>query len=178
MRSIKEIQSSIPHCVYAIDVPMRFVPEYVERYEIDLDPDYQRDYVWTPEQQRAFVGALIQNPHAMTPIILNDLTNGMTGASEIVDGKQRISAVRAWCDGKISAECPSGDVVHISELSDTDKRLLGVPTCMRWKWVRLNRSETLKYYLSLNGGGTIHTKEELDKVRRLLEGEKHGRQDD
>jgi len=32
------------------------------------------------------------------------------------------------------------------------------------------RKELLTWYLDLNDGGTVHTKEELDKVKEMLEG--------
>jgi len=30
------------------------------------------------------------------------------------------------------------------------------------------RKEILKWYIAMNSGGSIHTKEEIDRVRRLL----------
>lgn len=37
------------------------------------------------------------------------------------------------------------------------------------------RAEVLQWYLEMNSGGVVHTDEELNRVRRLLEAERAGK---
>lgn len=89
------------------------------------------------------------------------------GPFEIVDGKQRIHAIVEFFKGKFKAH---GYFFH-----EFAPYIIGDITRRR---VRFNinnlqtRAEVLKWYLELNSGGTPHTKEELDKVKSLLEKEK------
>ena len=171
-RKINEIQSLVPTCHYQVDVGLITTPRHLELYNVNLDPDYQRGNVWTPEQQSKFVGALIEDNTQINPVILNDVSGTDLSETEVVDGKQRITAIMAWIEGKFNALCPCGDEVSCESLDETEKRGLGMATSMHWKFVALNRKEVMQYYLRLNCGGTIHTQEELDRVRGMLEVEK------
>ena len=80
----------------------------------------------------------------------------------IVDGKQRLSAVTGFMDNNVKAfgyfYCDFTDklrqtlvnlIFHVNELG--------------------TRKEILEWYLQLNSGGTVHTEEELTKVRNMIE---------
>ena len=166
--SIRDIQALIPTCHYQVDVGLLTTPRHIENFNVDLDPDYQRGHVWTIEQQAKFMGAFIEDYSQLNPIILNDVGQLKLERTEVVDGKQRITAILDWIEGKFEAICPSGTRIARDSLDEIERRNLSMSTFIRWKVVRLSRPEVIKYYLRLNCGGTIHTEEELDRVRGLL----------
>jgi len=168
---ISKIQSSVPMTHYAIDQPLGRIENLMTSYNVDLDPDYQRGYVWNQEQQEKFVGALIESPENISPIILN-FTKKNKAACEVVDGKQRLVACLRWIRGEIKAVCPCGTDVRYADLDEVDMRAIGMCISLRCKWVTLSKSDVMKYYLRLNSGGTIHTEDELDRVRKLIKKEK------
>lgn len=82
----------------------------------------------------------------------------------IVDGKQRLQAVRRFVNGEIKA---FGRYIH--EYADKLNFLIA-----RFSWniaALETREEVLRWYLNFNAGGTVHTEGELQRVRDLLERE-------
>jgi len=132
---------------------------------LDMDPDFQRGHVWTREKQIAYVEYIIKGGNSSKDIYFNNPTwQGSYKADTIlVDGKQRIAAALAFLHNEIPAfghyyreyedSLPThvDFVFHINELK--------------------TRKEVLQWYLDLNSGGVVHTDEELNKVRRLIEAE-------
>lgn len=166
---IREIQALCPRSFYGTDVPIRSVIDTLEQFQVNLDPDYQRDHVWSADQQSEYVGALIECPEGKNPIILNDVNmDGSKRPSDVIDGKQRIAAMVAWLRGEIKAVCPCGESFLYDDLDDIDRRCVGMTTTLRWNWMRLDREGVLRYYIALNTGGSVHTDEEINRVRELL----------
>ncbi|CAN9447597.1 unnamed protein product [Alternaria sp. RS040] len=68
---------------------------------IDVDPEYQREVVWTAERMTGLINSLMEN-YYIPPIILNKKrsagTDGSTPRDTLVcvDGKQRLSSIRAF----------------------------------------------------------------------------------
>jgi hypothetical protein len=134
---------------------------------MDLDPEYQRGHVWTERQESKFVGALLEHNQAIPPFWMN-WTGPNRQSSEVVDGKQRIKACLRWLNDEIPANCPCGIDVWYSELCEVDNRALDLYVTMSWNFVNLSPVDVMKFYLRLNGGGTIHTEDELERVKRLI----------
>jgi hypothetical protein len=167
---IRDMQALHPRSFYGIDVSIGSVLDTLEQFQVNLDPDYQRDHVWTPEQQEKYIGALIECPEGKNPIILNDVNmDGSMRPSDVIDGKQRITAMVAWLQGDIRAVCPCGETFLYDDLDAIDRRCVGMTTTLRWNWMRLDREGVLRYYLALNTGGSVHTEEEINKVKKMLE---------
>jgi hypothetical protein len=130
-------------------------------------PDYQRGHVWTEKQQVKYIEHILRGGKSGRDIYLNcpGWMRDFEGPFEVVDGKQRIQAVRRFLNNEIKVfghyyrefegKLPYwvSFVVHINDLK--------------------TREEVLTWYLEMNEGGTIHTEEELETVRSLLEEEKN-----
>ncbi|KAL5118220.1 hypothetical protein ACEQ8H_003892 [Pleosporales sp. CAS-2024a] len=70
---------------------------------IDVSPEYQREVVWTADRMTGLVDSLMENFY-IPPIILNKRTpteKAKPAVHVCVDGKQRLSAVRAFFKGMI-----------------------------------------------------------------------------
>lgn len=162
---------TFPLCPYRCDVSWDMLEFHIERDLesgfLDLNPDFQRAHVWTPKQQTAYVEYILQGGSSGKELYFNcpDYSKGGTeGPYVIVDGKQRLEAVRQFMRGEIPA------FGHLrTEYSDRPDMMTAR---FSWNIAGLRtRSEVLEWYLNFNAGGTVHTEQELDKVRRLLETE-------
>lgn len=96
----------------------------------DLDAPYQRGSVWSDEQRRNLIKSLVMGLPVGT-IIVSVLPYRKSGAAfRIVDGKQRIEALRAFFADELSVpadwftrdDCPKDGDVMFSELSEPARR--------------------------------------------------------
>lgn len=89
---------------------------------------YQRDKVWSAEKKSFLIDSILKN-YPIPPIFLRLKINPDTGLSsyDVIDGKQRLTSIRDFIDGKIALPDDFGDdIVGNSELngayfSDLDK---------------------------------------------------------
>ena len=170
MPIIRKIQASVPDCTYHVNFGLGAVTNFIDQYDVDLNPVYQRDYVWSEEQKILFVGAAIENPNAVPAFWLNWVSKDFRRShSEIVDGKQRLSAIISWMGGKIPAVCPCGETVWYKDLDEVDLRNIDSGTSLDFNFVELNPKEVMKFYIRLNSGGTVHSKDDIEKVRKMID---------
>lgn len=159
---------------FSLDGIEHNLQRWIEEYHLDLDPDFQRAHVWTEEQQIAYVEYLYRGGEFGRDILFNMPHWGSgrndIGRMELVDGKQRLEACRKW----IHNELPifgkqKGNLGHtLMEWEDWQSALRSVTLVFRVNSL-LTRREVLEWYLELNTGGTIHTPEEIEKVRKMLD---------
>lgn len=82
---------------------------------------------------------------------------------QCVDGLQRLTAIRKFLNNELSIF--GGNYLDDFE----DKKVL-----LRTMSLRINvnnlktRKEVLQWYLDFNTGGTVHSDEEIERVRKLL----------
>lgn len=151
---------------YKTEIGWDFLPDYIKRLKeksgLDMDVDFQRDHVWSMAQRTAYIEYILQggvsgrDVYFNSPSWMREYKQDMV----IVDGKQRITTALMFINNEVPAfgfyhrefadELPShcSVTVHINTLS--------------------TRAEVLKWYLLLNSGGTPHTPEEIEKVRKML----------
>lgn len=144
---------------------------------LDLSPDYQRGAVWTAQQQREFVGFLIDGGECPKIVVqryesgknvpAGYVDNYYELPAEVIDGQQRLRAICAWMRGEIDALTPEGDSLWFVDTNEVDRRCLALVI----HYVDLPRVERLRYYIKHNRGGTVHTAQEIDHVRALLAAE-------
>lgn len=156
---------------WEIDVSLAYLGKFVEQEineppYLDINPDFQRAHVWNDEKKVKYVEYLLRGGKSGRIIYCNCVgwNSSNAGPYVLVDGKQRLDALLKF----INNELP---IFGNNYLKDFDK--LSHANCgIRWHINDLStRKEVLQWYLDLNEGGVIHTKEELDKVRMLLEKE-------
>lgn len=140
---------------------------YTERYQLELCPDFQRGYVWNEKQQIAFVEYIIKGGKSANIIYFNmqGWMNSFEGKMLCVDGLQRLTA----CLKFMNNELPIFNGNFYSDFEDT----LPSSAELLFNVNDLNtRAEILQWYIDFNTGGTVHTEEDINKVRELLEKEK------
>ena len=141
------------------------------QHGIVLNPDFQRGHVWAEHQQVHFVENVLRRlvgDDGLTirmncpswrekPKADSDLLDQMV----CIDGLQRLTAIRKFIAGEIK---PFG-----LSFSTLPKRvLLREHTLIIQMYDFQYRIDLLQFYLDINGGGTAHSVEELDRVRGLL----------
>lgn len=153
---------------YRVNVTWNYLESWIEsqlEINLDLDPDFQRAHVWTEDQQRRYVEFVLRGGQSGKDVFFNCVgwMGNFRGPFVLVDGKQRIEAVRRFLGDDLAIF--SGHLHRdIGGFIPVDANFL----------VHVNnletRAEVLQWYLDLNEGGVVHTQAELNKVRELLKG--------
>ena len=172
-----ELRAAMPRsdgeaCIFAHDLRKWIDGEGAIR--LNINPDYQRGHVWTEAQAAAFVGHRLEGGDSPTLTIQRWADNPV---DEIVDGKQRITAVLDFVEGRIPALLSDGGLYYLRDWTPEDQgRILhGFQLMLRARTVMLpTRADVLRLYLRLNRGGSIHTDAEIERVRVLLAAELAG----
>jgi len=170
---IPQFTRSAPYMVnVSLDYLSAHFTRYVVEYGLDVNPDFQRGYVWTPEQKTRFIEYMLRGGTSGLDLYINCPTfqSGRMGPEfpeawcVLVDGKQRLDAAL----GFVNNEVPVFGGHYMRDFTDKPRMTL---CSFRWHVNDLKtRAECLQWYLDLNSGGTVHQPEELDKVRALLNG--------
>lgn len=156
---------------YAVDVDWKYLETQLASwrrdYGLDLEPDFQRAHVWNDAKRTAYVEYRLREGQYARDVYFNCTgwdRGEKAGPVTIVDGKQRLEAVRRFLRDELPAfgrlcsqyEDPLRGCydlrLHVADFAD--------------------RAELLQFYLDVNAGGVVHTPAELAKVRRLLAAEK------
>ena len=158
---------------YGVDCSLfRYFCEYIDREIAEglvLNPDFQRGHVWTEEQQTAYIEYLLMGGMSGRTIYLNakDAESPSPENQDYVcvDGLQRITAIRGFYHDEIPA--------FGHRYSQFEGPLNLTKFTMRIVVNDLQtREEVLQWYLELNTTGVPHSKEELDRVKALLNRER------
>lgn len=158
---------------YEVTVPWRSVAATLEDmskpYGIEMDPDFQRGHVWNDEQRRRYVEFALRGGKSGRTILFNQ--SGWNHRADarrepvvLVDGKQRLEAVRAFLCDEIRA---FGSLFSEFE----DKLSITGPSFTFCVNDLPTRKEVLQWYVDINAGGVVHTDEEIDRVRALAAAE-------
>ena len=163
----KFIQDSTYETTIMLGYLEKAIEGYEEDYTLELNPDFQRGHVWTEEQQIAYVEFLLRGGKTANVIYFNcpyfpGCKHNEEMAMVCVDGLQRLTAIRRFLKNEIKV---FGH--YLNEFEDVD--VLKRKYSIRFNINNLQtRKEVLQWYLEFNTGGTVHTKEEIERVRMLL----------
>lgn len=130
---------------------------------LDLNPDFQREHVWTKEQQIAYIEFKLAGGHGANEIIFNcaGWHSDYRGPFVLVDGKQRVTTVLDFLDNKI----PAYGIFY----KDFEDKLHSLyPNFIFFINDLANYKDVLKWYVQLNSGGTPHTQTEIEKVKNMI----------
>ena len=158
---------------YRVDVPLNQIEEAIQRYEdnygLEVNPDFQRGHIWDEDRQIAFVEHLLRGGQGSNELRFN-CTNWMRWRGKInrnmvlVDGLQRLTAIRRFLNGEIGIF----DGHYIDEIDNLP--LYHVTMSFRVNDLATRR-EVLNWYIEINEGGVVHTEDEINRVKELLERE-------
>jgi hypothetical protein len=146
----------------------RIIERYTNEYKLEVNPDFQRGHVWTEAQQIAYIEHVLQGGKASNELRFNCIGWMKTyeGPMVLVDGLQRLTAVRRFLRDEIRAfghTCTELKVPEHHHRVPSDYAFVIYINDLR------SRKDVLQWYLELNGGGTVHSQDELNRVKALLE---------
>lgn len=154
---------------YRVNESWGSIERWIERHKdhnLNLDPDFQRGHVWTKKQQKDYVEFCLRGGKGSNELKFNcpGWMDDFRGPLELVDGKQRLQAVRSFLSNDL--------LVFDSICFDQFEDRMRMPHYLEFI-IMVNdlktRREVLQWYLELNSGGTPHAQSELDRVRLLLD---------
>mgnify|MGYP001317669685 CR=1 FL=1 len=151
-----------------------------QREMFDLNPPYQRGSVWTLGQRQRLIESLIRRI-PVGSVVYNVRKSFIGGGGKfyaaVIDGKQRVEAVRAFFDDEFSVpawwfeddelDVPADGEVTYSGLSDVGRR-----RAMMWSLPGLEAhvdsiEEEARLFDLLNSGGTAQTDDDLARARAV-----------
>lgn len=162
-------------CNYSVDIGWGYLEQWLTHCKEDcadlqLDPEFQRHHVWDDAKRIRYVEFVLRDGKSSRDLYFNcpNYTgSGPEGPMQLVDGKQRLEAVRRYLRSEIPA------FGHLYK--DMEGRLGMIGPSFKIHVNNLQtQAEVLQWYLDLNDGGVVHTEDELIRVRELLEKEIQG----
>ena len=163
-----------PRIYYTVNVSWDYLDEYLESKmdeddakaglsKLNMNPDFQRGHVWTRDQQIAYVEFILAGGSSGRHLYFNHpgWMGSLKGDYVLVDGLQRITAALAFLHNEIPAygtlykdydDCLSSEadfIVNVAKLK--------------------TKKEVLDWYILMNTGGTPHSVEEIERVKRMKE---------
>lgn len=160
----------LPKIYYRVNCDFIDVPYHLNRwqqdqarmgYKFETNPKFQRGHVWTKNQQSKFIEWMLMGGDTWPIIFNHEQWMGSFQADMVcIDGLQRLTAICDFLDGKITAFGAYVDEFTNLQLRKASDIVFAV-TC-------LSEKECLEMYIKINSGGTVHTPQEINKVKKML----------
>lgn len=163
--------------IYHVTTDMCYLPQWLEKNKVILYPDFQRGHVWNDIQQTRFIEYILMNGQSGRNLYFNHpgWMGSWKGDMVCVDGLQRITAAMKFAQNKL----PVFGGYFLEDIQVSDVKFESPEELQRFIFHRIifnihvhnlkTEAEVIQWYLDFNSGGTPHTEEELDRVRKLLE---------
>lgn len=106
MKTIKELRNTLRFNPQEINSSIKF---FADKCDIDFDVylptrgrNLQRDYVWSIEQKRELIWSILIGRHIPRMAMINVIrsVDDVSGLYQVIDGKQRLSAMLDFYKGK------------------------------------------------------------------------------
>jgi len=136
-------------------------------FGINFEPEYQREFVWELDDKVSLIDSIFNNVDIgkFTFLHYDDQKWTETGFGyEVIDGKQRLRAILDFFEDRFTYK---GKL--FSELSHRDRNHFKNFPVMEAELHNLTREQILRYFIMLNTGGRIMAKEQIEKVKEMLE---------
>ena len=149
-----------PRFTSEIHVDLKYFTETFARGNVDFNPSYQRGHCWTQKQKEEFLGHLLTGGE-VNAIILQRVPD--EDEAEILDGKQRVTAILEWLDNKVGANI-NGTLLFRREVENGLHRVT-----IKARYINLPWEARKAFYIKLNSAGTPHTAEDLATARNAIQ---------
>lgn len=169
MPKFSEIPQYTMPSSYKVNISWSYLPNWVNdnvnSYGLDVNPNFQRHYVWTPEQEKAYVEYILKGGFSGKDIYCNcpGWHYGKMKNYTLVDGKQRLTAVLKFLDNQFT-------IFEGHYYKDYEDTLRLTQAEFIWHVNQLKTAkEVYQWYIDLNMGGTKHTEKDITKVQEFID---------
>lgn len=145
------------------------VESLIHRYYhfgVDMDPEYQRGYVWTMEDKLFLIDSIFANIDIGKFVFVrvpDEKWHETNISYEVLDGKQRLNAIIEYYENRYPYKGK-----YYNDLSAKDRRTFMEKSIASAELTNADQKTVYKCFLMLNRGGRQMDKEHLDKVAALL----------
>lgn len=181
-RALYRLVRPLPGTTHSESLMLSYLIDYFDRQQetlskyggsVQMNPDFQRGHVWNKDQKVAFIEAILRGTAPMKVIFNSPSYREARPDGDLpeydlvcVDGLQRITAVQEFVRGEFRI---FDDTMSYEDLDGTSFSFRRTRFKFDLYIYAFNRrKDLLEFYVTLNSGGTVHTKEELDRVRALI----------
>lgn len=129
---------------------------------LDLNPDYQRDYVWEDSDKESLIDSIFNGIEiGKFALIKHDYSEDLL--YEILDGKQRLTTLLDFYENRISYKG-----YYFNELSFMDKHTFLNTEVTLGETSDLTKQEIYEYFVKLNTTGKSMDEEHLKKIKEMI----------
>lgn len=143
-----------------------FVNEQIENYDLQLNPKFQRGHIWTQEQQKKYIEFILRGGKTGRDFYFN--LNRKTNEYVCVDGLQRTTAFMRFIDGEIKVFDQYFDDFCFTKRETGGNSLPEFRVNVYMNYLE-SKKEILEWYVDLNAGGTPHTNDEIERVKKMIQ---------
>jgi hypothetical protein len=128
----------------------------IKAKDLDLQPDFQRGEVWSTSKKQKLVDSILRNWYVPPVHVVENVDSGL---QEVLDGQQRLAAIRDFAAGKIKvdgeiepfdSEIASLNKKAFSDLPDAFRRRFEQFTIRVMKVVDYQSTEPAELFFRLN----------------------------
>lgn len=152
---------------------VQFLIKFIAENQLDLNPIYQRDYVWSTKQKQSFITSLVQGKTTIKPTYLYNNVPINEPMYEVLDGKQRINAVLSYMKNEFSV---NGFYYKDLSIKDTNKFLHLPVEYTRIKYYHPQKGHTtmpleykIELFLQINEYGQRMSDNDLEKAKQYMQ---------
>ena len=140
---------------------------------VELNPEYQRDFVWTDEQKESYILNLYHHIAEIKPTFVRYRPDNQKELIyEVLDGKQRLKTIFDFMDDKFTV---NGH--YYSELTYSDQQFLyyhdvkyTVYRSKNYLYERPSLDTLIQLFIEINMLGTRMSEDDLKNAQALLKG--------
>lgn len=175
MKTIRELRTSLSFNPHQINSQVKY---FAEKVIIDFDVylptkgiNLQRDFVWDIEQKRELIWSVLMNRNIPRMAMMNVLLdkNDTEGVYQVIDGKQRLSAMLDFYNNKYSLAV-DGKEYLFKELPDDYRNVI---QGYQFAYYIANEEshkpftdeDKIKWFMYINFAGTPQDKAHFNKLK-------------
>lgn len=140
------------------------IEEEVEKYNLELTPDFQRGHIWTEEQQVKYMEFFLMGGKSGRDFYFNLNDDSYV----LVDGLQRTTAIWKFVNNQLKVFGQYYTDFHFTKYIATSNPLPEF-TVNIYRNNLATQREILEWYVDMNSGGTPHSSEEIERVKEMID---------
>ncbi len=133
-------------------------------FGLNLEPDYQRGYVWTPDDKIKLIDSIFNNIDIGKFVFIHLDNYSLPKLYEILDGKQRVSTIIDFYEGRFKYKG-----YWYRDMCNHDRYHFDMYHISVGNAKRMTKKQIYEYFLKLNTTGRPIDPEHINRVKKLYE---------